>query len=637
MIKSNTERFIGEFNDNKFERKNCISKICGMSILRYCAFISFILLATFKNASAETKTTDVGQLRYIKLSNGLNCILMPSAQANGVELNFEVEVGSINEPDSINGIANLTLKIISNKIATSIKNGRGILSAQNTTFSSVTTSERSVFKFTTSAAYIGACFSLVKDSMYRAKITVADINKARNIILQQIEEAKRDKQKIFEDKLSRAIFIQDHQKLNILGIADELSEVDRTALLTFFNRYYATNNTLCTITGNFLNPDVESTFENSFKDVVKSEFDPQTITRIVDHKPIVYNTQFVVEDSAGLPEFQICWQFPGTNNNFHESYSAFLINAMLNDKNNFIQVKLAKMGCKKFTVQYDANNFSGVLRLTFQPSRENLFATYNFVITEMGRLNQTLLNDVMIKAAKIQFKREYETLKKSKEYPVWIINHWTFNNESYFPELLDSVMNLTPNQIEKFVIGYLNQSAHVSGLKISKADRMSLMIDTAFTDLDQNVAKYVFTYAQNVTSIEGNDNKVKLQNLLQWLKANPDISVQVNGLSDEHEFYKATDEDSILQFIDSMPNFQKVTSEVIKKKRTIRPEMARAVKIVKYLYEHGIPSDRLSGTAMKFKSSTKQEAADNMRCTLTLNKIHTSPSLYEYHYGKKKE
>ncbi len=124
---------------------------------------------------------------------------------------------------------------------------------------------------------------------------------------------------------------------------------------------------------------------------------------------------------------------------------------------------------------------------------------------------------------------------------------------------------------------------------------------------------------------------------MQWLKTNPDISVQVNGMSDEHEFNKATDDDSILQFIDSMPTFQKVTSEIIKKKKTIRPEMARAVKIVKYLYQHGIPADRLSGTAMNFKSSTKQEAADNMRCTLTLNKIHTSPSLYEYHYGKKKE
>jgi hypothetical protein len=86
-----------------------------------------------------------------------------------------------------------------------------------------------------------------------------------------------------------------------------------------------------------------------------------------------------------------------------------------------------------------------------------------------------------------------------------------------------------------------------------------------------------------------------------------------------------------------MPSFSRVTSEIIKKKRTIRPELARAAKIVRYLYDHGISAERLDGTAMMYKSENKQDAADNMKCTLTLNKLRKSPSLYEYHYGKKKE
>jgi hypothetical protein len=112
--------------------------------------------------------------------------------------------------------------------------------------------------------------------------------------------------------------------------------------------------------------------------------------------------------------------------------------------------------------------------------------------------------------------------------------------------------------------------------------------------------------------------------------------VQINGFSDEHEYNKTTDEDSIMQFIDSMPTFHKVNSDIIQHKRTIRPEMARAAKIVKYLYEHGIVAERLCGTAMMFKSANKQEAIDNMKCTVTLQKERKSPSLYEYHYGKKK-
>ena len=76
--------------------------------------------------------------------------------------------------------------------------------------------------------------------------------------------------------------------------------------------------------------------------------------------------------------------------------------------------------------------------------------------------------------------------------------------------------------------------------------------------------------------------------------------------------------------------------EVVKK-RYLRPEMMRTMKLVKYFYEQGIAPERLSGTSAKFTSATKQEAIDNSKCTITLNKQRKLPSLYELHYGKKKE
>ena len=40
---------------------------------------------------------------------------------------------------------------------------------------------------------------------------------------------------------------------------------------------------------------------------------------------------------------------------------------------------------------------------------------------------------------------------------------------------------------------------------------------------------------------------------------------------------------------------------------------------------------------MPFSSKNKEEELANMKCTLTIEKIRKSPSVYEYHYGKKKE
>ena len=637
MTKSNTERFIGEFIDNKFERKNCISKICGMSILRNLFMICFFLYGFSSGLNAQAETTVKGDVLYVKLIDGLNGILMPHPQAANTEIIFYVKTGSIFEKDSINGMANLVVKLLNQKINAGIKNSRGQLSPQNVTFEGYTTTERAVFKFTTATQNINAVLTLFRDSVFGAKISQADVNAARNTVLQQLEDARHDNRKIFEHDILTRLYTQDHTKLETLGNAAEIKGFERNTVNNFFKQYYSSNNTILTVTGAFQTPVVQESVESVLRPVVKSEFNPEMITKIVDLRPVVYNTQFIVEDTTSSPEFQICWQFPGTNNNFHDSRCAFLLNAMLNDKNNFIQAKVAKMGAKKFTVQYEANNFNGILRITIQPSKQNFYTTYKFVVTEMARLNKTLVNDIMVGAAKIQFKREYESLKKTKEYPQWVVKHWTFDDESYFPTLLDSVMPLKPIQIENFVIGYLNQSSYVSGLKISKADRQALKVDSVFAELDEDVSRYVFTYKENVTNLEGGDNQRKLQNLLQWANLNPDINIQVNGFSDEHEYSKATDEDSIIAFIDSMPTFLRVSSDIIKKKSTIRPELARAAKIVRYLYDNGIAAERLNGTAMMYQSNNKKEAADNMKCTLTLNKLKKSPSLYEYHYGKKKE
>src|SRR5207244_1752457 len=163
-------------------------------------------------------------------------------------------------------------------------------------------------------------------------------------------------------------------------------------------------------------------------------------------------------------------------------------------------------------------------------------------------LDKTLLNETMMNAGKLKFKKEYEDLKQTKQYPEWIAKHWSYNDEGYFPELLNNVMKVQENTLKDFIVQTFNQSAHANGLRINK----------------------------------------------------------------------------IMQFIDSIPTFTQLKTEIIKK-GYLRPEMMRALKLVKYLYDHGVSANRLSGTSMVYKSANKQEAIDNMKCTVTLNKYHKSP------------
>ena len=62
----------------------------------------------------------------------------------------------------------------------------------------------------------------------------------------------------------------------------------------------------------------------------------------------------------------------------------------------------------------------------------------------------------------------------------------------------------------------------------------------------------------------------------------------------------------------------------------------RSMKMLKYFFENGIAKERLSGTSMKFSSANETEAQDNMKCTVTLEKLRRAPSAYEFHYGHSK-
>ena len=106
-------------------------------------------------------------------------------------------------------------------------------------------------------------------------------------------------------------------------------------------------------------------------------------------------------------------------------------------------------------------------------------------------------------------------------------------------------------------------------------------------------------------------------------------------LADKKEVTKLHD-DSIQQFIDSIPTFER--SRMTKSKNNnIRLEMLRAMTIIKFLYDHGIEAYRLKGTSMCYSSKSKEEEKENMICTLSVTKIIRAPSLYEYHFGKPKE
>ncbi|HLP52709.1 MAG TPA: insulinase family protein [Chitinophagales bacterium] len=594
------------------------------------------LLLTIKAQSTQTDKTLDNSVHLSKNLNGLNVLTIAQPDYSKVEITLYVKTGPVYENDSVSGISNIVQSIIADKIANHLRKNLTGLSFQNTQFSSYITTESSLFQLTCPAANYAASLQLLRDSVFVTTISQNELDKKLEEVRKEIETGKSDYKTIYEIKLLSRLFRKDATRQILTGdTSGKFPYIDLGHVRSYWARYYVPNNSILNAYGNFSTYQFQDKVAMLFKDVLKSKFDKDVISKIIDFKGMIYSTQFVVNAPVEEPQIEICWLFPGTRSNVKSSYYAYLLSAMLNDPNNHIQVKARKMGCKKFTAVYDARNFSGIFRIMLQPDKTRLFETYHFVLNEVMRLDETLLNESMMGVGMLNFKKEYNNIKASKEYLQWLSKYYVYDDETYFQTLDDSVGLLGERRMRKFVIEYIKQSPHVTGLLVNETDRTELKVDSILPELDASIHDYVFKYRPNISDLEGAENQIKLSNLLNWLQANPDLTVQVNGCSDRSEYGRAKD-DTIKAFIDSIPTFKKVKEDWVKT-GAIRIEMMRAMKIIKYLYDKGVAIDRIKGTSMPFTSKNESEELENMKCTITIDKIRKAPSVYEYHYGKKKE
>lgn len=600
-------------------------------LLLFCIVFSVQLTPVW----AQQANTSAVKPQFAKLSNGINIVAMPVAGTDKAEITLSLKTGSVYENDSMSGINNVIASIIAERINTYLNRRNRSITSANTVFTTLFEPEHTNFKLVCYESYVPYCFTLLRDSVFKAQFTQPEIDTALARVKETLRVNDTIPDKVFERKLTAEVFKKDFDKMNVLGNEDEFQNINLDALLKHYKRYYISSNAIVVATGRLSASTVIDAFNSAFYSLPMNDFDPETITKIIDFHPMIYNNQIIVNKDIPNPEFHICWQFPGTGSYRLGSYCAFLFTAIMKDENNYLQVIARKMGCKKFEVKYEPSSFNGVFRITFQPDTAKLAETFNWLMFEMTRIHKTLINESMINAGKLIFKREYDAIKLTKTYPEAIVRFWPYKDERYYVDLADSLKDVGEKEMRRFVGEYIVENAHVSGLLISAADRSRLNVDSFFTEVTEAVGDYTFTYRPNITDLEGADNQLKLRTLTQWLKANPDIQITVNGFSDRSEYNRLKD-DTILHFIDSIPTFRKTMPDIFRK-GTFRPEMLRSLKIIKYLVDAGITLDRLSGTSLAAKSNDTKEELANMQCTLRFVKMRRIVSLKEYHYGQGKQ
>jgi len=632
-------RFIPlRFRAVKFERKNCISKICRMShLLKQIPVVicSLLMFGTVQAQTPNPPATGDTLVLFAREGNGLNAVFHKMTNAPNILLTYNVKIGPVYEDDTARGISYLLQGIIADKIKNYLSDFRNPINLKNTSFNAYNTPELTVYQFIIPNDKYAATLTLLRDTINFSIISKDELTNRLQKVRTEIEADKKNYLSELDFELTQKLYRKDAYRQLIKGDTASFSNIDLQRIRDFYSKYYVPNTSIIAVTGNFDPLKYQQIMADTFNMLLKGKFDPQVVNHIVDFKAMIYNTRLIIKAPVQQPEIQICWQFPGARSNTRSSYYAFLLTAVLNEPNNYIQVKARKLGCRKLFFDYQANNFSGVLKVIIDPDKKNFYQTYSLVLNELQRLDKTLVNESTLNAGKVILKKQTEQIRKSRDYASYLTRYWIYSDESYFPTLLDSVMNQNEDRMRAFVIEYLKRSQYTTAILVNDSDRAELQLDSLLPPLNDSANNYTFTYRTNIYNLEGTENFSKLYNLLAWLRENPDLEIQVNGMADRKEVSRFHD-DSIEQFIDSLPTFERSRNALVKNKN-MRLEMLRSMTIIKFLYDHGIEAYRLKGTSMCFSSKNKEEEKKNMASNISITKIIRAPSLYEYHFGKPKE
>jgi predicted Zn-dependent peptidase len=594
--------------------------------MKYFRLLGWCIVLTGIGVQVSAQDT-AATYKVIKANTGQSYLLAQAKTGGVLYTDVYFRMGTVYELDSVSGISVMLTKIFDTRINAAIKGSKIV-------YHSTTDPEQLGFHFESDAADFDVVLRLIHDKIMKAKFDDESVDEAKAEVRADLDSIKQSSKARTDNKIRQYLWGKDYKKLNIYGDKANYAKINVWQFTNFHYKYFLPLNNMILVTGTFAEQDAVNKMQAAFNDFRTKEFNPEQIRRVIDFKPVVNTVQMLAKGSDTAIA-TITYQNPGAREERSATYCAFMLAALINDTKGKIAQTLMDSNIQSLKASYNCNNFEGTFTITVKMLTHN----YNSALARVDSMIRALdkkdfftvgeLNTAGVKVAKEFSERRSHT----HEYMTQVARYRFSNDENYFPSLADSIQNVTVAGMHQYVNDYF---AGHAGIKCLYADIDSTVPEAQhYLPMDESISEMKFTYAQNMTDIDSVTGRGDLQKLIQWLTINPDMHVQINGFSDKSEYTKSYDT-TISKFIKNTPTFRKAMPDAVKV-GYLRIEMMRAMKIAKAIYEAGITEDRITGTSMVFTSDSDEAAAANRKCTVTLEKIQPRLSLYEYHFGKKKE
>ncbi|MEP6743354.1 MAG: pitrilysin family protein, partial [bacterium] len=399
-------------------------------------------------------------IKQFTLQNGLRVILSPDAAVPVVSVALYYDVGSRNEKTGRTGFAHLFEHMMfqGSENVPKAAHFQYIFNAGGT-MNGTTSTERTNYFETLPASHLPLALWLESDRMRSLKVTQENLDNQRNAV-QEEKRLRYDNQPYVNAflRINELIFKNPANAHSTIGSMEDLDAATIDDVQEFFRIYYAPNNAVLTIVGDFEEAEAMALVNKYFEDIPSQAAPPPVDTS--EPEDVARTQEIYYDQLAPAPAFVLGWKIPPRRT--PDFYALSLAADLLfeGDSSRLYQ-KLVKGDESVVSIQggIDERRGPSALYIFALPKpgeevatiRDQIFAEVRALKTsgpfaeEMEKLRNSLCNDVVRGRQSTMYRAQ-----RLAEYALYDSDPTLMDSE------LEHYLSITPEQIRSSVERYLD-------------------------------------------------------------------------------------------------------------------------------------------------------------------------------------
>ncbi len=388
-----------------------------------------------------------------QLKNGMRAIAVPTNGAASMTIMVFVRVGSRYETKDINGashfIEHLMFKGTKRRPDTLMISKE--LDRYGAEYNAFTSKDMTAYYIKMDAAQTGLAVDLLHDMLFHSKYDAKEIERERNVILEEINMYEDNPRMHIEDLIEESLFPDSTLGWNIAGPREIIRTIPREKLLAYRDAYYVPSR-MCVVVSGKIAPDIWKKLDQTFGSVAAPK-----VAKDLAFKPFVPPAKLkhpVTYQDKQTEQAQLALSFHGLSLEDARLPAAHLLATILGGTMSsrlFIQVRERRGLCYSIGASHQAMEDTGLFQILTGLDKTRMKEAIRVIWDELQTISKKPVGADELRRAKDHLRGKLTlALEDSSVFADWYGRQWLFRGTLESPEQrLKRIEAVKPSDIKR--------------------------------------------------------------------------------------------------------------------------------------------------------------------------------------------